>query len=319
MVRIAIAGGSGEVAREVIDALVAASDNDDIIIFSQNDMHSQSNNPHGLSWRKVDYNDSNSLVQALRDIHTVLSFIQLLHDPENKSQKNLIDAAILAGVKRFAPSEWGSRGAAAMPWWAGKDDIKEYLKQVNTNKKVLEYTLFQPGLFMNYLATPFKTSSHLTPLNTFIDLKNQRAVMVDGYSNAALVLTTVQDMAAVVARAVHFEGQWPVVGGIRGNRVTISQLLEIGKRVRDGSFTVETVKLHDLEAGRLNTSWTLEARHHSVSTQQETEMLKSVLVGVLVSTVKGGWDVSDEWNQLLPDYKFSGVEEFLEDVPWDAN
>jgi hypothetical protein len=36
-----------------------------------------------------------------------LSFIQLLADPENMAQKNLIDAAIVAGVKRFAPSEWG--------------------------------------------------------------------------------------------------------------------------------------------------------------------------------------------------------------------
>jgi len=36
-----------------------------------------------------------------------LSFVQLLADPENIAQKNLIDASIDAGVKRFAPSEWG--------------------------------------------------------------------------------------------------------------------------------------------------------------------------------------------------------------------
>lgn len=28
-------------------------------------------------------------------------------DSEDKTQKNLIDAAIKAGVKRFAPSQWG--------------------------------------------------------------------------------------------------------------------------------------------------------------------------------------------------------------------
>jgi hypothetical protein len=55
----------------------------------------------------VNYDDKIELVEALQGIHTVLSFIQLLSDPENKSQKNLIDAAIVAGVKRFAPSEWG--------------------------------------------------------------------------------------------------------------------------------------------------------------------------------------------------------------------
>jgi hypothetical protein len=55
----------------------------------------------------VDYNDKRELTKALRGIHTILSFIQLLADAENTAQKNLIDAAIVAGVKRFAPSQWG--------------------------------------------------------------------------------------------------------------------------------------------------------------------------------------------------------------------
>jgi hypothetical protein len=55
----------------------------------------------------VDYDDKATLVEALQGIHTVLSFIQLLSDPEQKAQKNLIDAAIAASVKRFAPSEYG--------------------------------------------------------------------------------------------------------------------------------------------------------------------------------------------------------------------
>ena len=55
----------------------------------------------------MDYSDKMSLVDALKDIHTVLSFIQLLSDPGEVAQKNLIDACIEAGVKRFAPSEYG--------------------------------------------------------------------------------------------------------------------------------------------------------------------------------------------------------------------
>jgi uncharacterized protein YbjT (DUF2867 family) len=64
-------------------------------------------NKNGLAWRTVNYDDKSSLVEALRGIHTVLSFIQLLKDPNQQAGKNLIDAAITAGVKRFAPSEWG--------------------------------------------------------------------------------------------------------------------------------------------------------------------------------------------------------------------
>jgi uncharacterized protein YbjT (DUF2867 family) len=65
-------------------------------------------NTPGVTWRAVDYDNKSELVEALRGIHTVLSFTQLLADPQNTAQKNLIDAAIVAGVKRFAPSQWGS-------------------------------------------------------------------------------------------------------------------------------------------------------------------------------------------------------------------
>jgi len=62
----------------------------------------------GVAWRAINYNDKNDLVEVLRGIHTVLSFVnQLVADHNNNSQKNLIDASIAAGVKRFAPSEYG--------------------------------------------------------------------------------------------------------------------------------------------------------------------------------------------------------------------
>ena len=47
-------------------------------------------------------------MEILRGVHTVLSFIVTALDPGNVSQKNLIDAAIRVGVKRFAPSEWAT-------------------------------------------------------------------------------------------------------------------------------------------------------------------------------------------------------------------
>ena len=62
---------------------------------------------HDIDWQIVDYDDKRGLTEALRGIHTLLSFVQILSDVDQKSQKNLIDAAISAGVKRFAPSEYG--------------------------------------------------------------------------------------------------------------------------------------------------------------------------------------------------------------------
>lgn len=62
----------------------------------------------GITWVKVDYNDTTQLTKALQEVHTVLSFITTQDDPGSTAQKNLIDAAVQAGVKRFAPSEWAS-------------------------------------------------------------------------------------------------------------------------------------------------------------------------------------------------------------------
>jgi hypothetical protein len=46
-------------------------------------------------------------------------------------------------------------------------------------------------------------------------------------------------------------------------------------------------------------------------------MLKTVLIGTLLSSAKGAWDVSDAFNQLLPDYKFTKIDEFLARV-WEG-
>ena len=61
-----------------------------------------------MAWVKTSYQDPYELTEILNGVHTVLSFITTQLDLDNVSQKNLIDAAIRVGVKRFAPSEWAT-------------------------------------------------------------------------------------------------------------------------------------------------------------------------------------------------------------------
>lgn len=79
-------------------------------------------------------------------------------------------------------------------------------------------------------------------------------------------------------------------------------------------FIVEKVRLEDLEAGKLETSWTLGERHKAVSEEQAAAMAAQVTIGMLLSSSKGAWDVSDGMSRLFPDYAFTGVEEFLANV-----
>jgi hypothetical protein len=101
-----------------------------------------------------------------------------------------------------------------------------------TTRKVLEYTIFQPGMFLDYLAFPHQTSKYIEPLSTPFDYELCRAIAVASHEDAIMTLTSVADLAAIVTLAVGYEGAWPEVGGIRGNRVSFSEIIKLGERIR---------------------------------------------------------------------------------------
>ncbi|KGQ00727.1 hypothetical protein PAAG_12605 [Paracoccidioides lutzii Pb01] len=106
------------------------------------------------------------------------------------------------------------------------------------------------------------------------DFENRRAIVVEGHEAAVITLTTVAALAAIVARSADYDGKWPTAGGIRGNRVR-------------RPFTVDKVKVEDLEAGDLKISWGLKAVHRAVSEDQAWALLKAVSIGILLSSTKG--------------------------------
>ncbi|MCJ1416734.1 hypothetical protein MMC32_003072 [Xylographa parallela] len=312
MVKIAIAGGSGNVAQEIIDVLVAAKKHE-ILLLTRKDAPAHSGAP-GLEWVKADYGDPKQLAQILQGVHTVLSFIATVEDPASTVQKNLIDAAVQAGVKRFAPSEWSTSGLEHLSWYAYKAETRRCLKELNKNKKVLEYTLFQPGLFLNYLTSPYKSSKHVHVMETPFDFHARRALVLDGGDDDPITFTTVQDVAHVVARAIDFEGEWPVVSGIRGADISVGKLIALGEKIRGKSFEVEKLKADELESGAWKSSWIPKLDHPSIPPEQVSMFSRIIVAGILLAISAKAYSCSDEWNQLLPDYKFTQPEEFLSEA-----
>jgi hypothetical protein len=144
-----------------------------------------------------------------------------------------------------------------MPWYHPKLEMREYLKELNkdgkasslggrqsslarntadTREQVLEYSLFQPGLFVNYLTYPYQSSKHVHAMQTPIDFGNCRALVVEGSDDARVSLITSDDLAELVARAIEYEGEWPVVGGIKADELTLRQIIDLGEKVRGTSF-----------------------------------------------------------------------------------
>lgn len=119
-----------DLGREILDALIAKGTHELSVLtrsvsssgrqkhfvslhaFTANLLHQATAYPdlekQGVRVVKVDYNDKDGLTTTLQGVEVVLSFVVAQSDPEGTAQKNLIDASVAAGVKRFAPSEWAS-------------------------------------------------------------------------------------------------------------------------------------------------------------------------------------------------------------------
>ncbi|KAF2428274.1 NAD(P)-binding protein [Tothia fuscella] len=313
MVRIAVAGGTGEVAREIIDVLLQKGHQ--ILIISRKAPKEDDPFVSKAQWAISDYQDKDELIKILTGTHTFLSFIDVVNgDKDCVSQKNMINASIEAGVKRFAPSEWSSSSTDGISWYDGKATIREYLREIKQPKKVLEYTLFQPGLFLNYFGHPHKTTKYLTTFPLHIDFETCRAFVLEGNAPDISTLTTVEDVAGAVASSVEYEGEWPIVTGIQGENISTANIIALGEKIRGRPFQVEKVALADAEAGKLNTSWLPTSTHASIPLDQVEGTVTAILSSTLVAISRGSWAVSDEWNKIFPDQKLTGAEEFLTKV-----
>ena len=67
----------------------------------------------------------------------------------------------------------------------------------------------------------------------------------------------------------------------------------------------------ELESGAWKTSWLPKVDHPSIPPEQVAVLSKTIVGGLLLAISAKAFQCSDEWNRLLPDYKFTQPEEFL--------
>ncbi|KAF2118003.1 NmrA-like family protein-like protein [Lophiotrema nucula] len=306
MVKIAVAGGTGNVATEILRATIA-SGRHDVTIFTRSAPKELDTN---VSYKKVDYASRSDLTEALRGFDVCLSFFVVHQDVDCVGQKNLIHACINAGVQRFAPSEWGIKNASGCPPYENKDTIAAYLQSINKNEQVLEYCLFQPSIFLDYFAHPHPLSPGLITWPFFIDYENRRAMILDD-GDQPLVLTAISDISQILLRAIEDDQPWPTIGGMRGTRTTVNELVDLGKELRGGEWTIEKLKGEDILKGELKTSWIPTMSHPVIPQESREAFSKEFVVMFFTALLRGAWDVSDEFNKKYPDFKFQSAREYL--------
>ncbi|KAK7190888.1 hypothetical protein DPSP01_007850 [Paraphaeosphaeria sporulosa] len=308
MVRVAVAGGTGNVATEILRAPIASGTHD-ITIFTRSP---PTTSTPGVSYKVVDYTDRAALTDALKGFDVCLSFLVVHLDVDCVVQKNLIHACISAGVKRFAPSEWGIKNGSGVPPYKNKDIIAKYLAELREKGELggMQYCLFQPSIFMDYFAHPHPLSPNLITWPFFIDFEKRRAMVLDG-GDQPLAVTAIADISGMLDLALSSSAPWPTIGGMQGARTSINELLALGKKLRGGDWSVEHVRGEDIENGILTTSW-IPIMSHPVIPQDDREAFsKEFVIMFFKGILRGAWDVSKEWNEKFPEYKFTGLEEYL--------
>ncbi|EOA92231.1 hypothetical protein ACJQWK_03701 [Exserohilum turcicum] len=311
MVRIAVAGGTGNVATNLLKSVIASNQHDITIL-----TRSAPSKPHAspkVSYLQVDYTNRGALTTALRGFHTVLSFFVVHLDVDNVAQKNLIHASIAAGVTRFAPSEWGIANGSGVASYDNKDYIRRYLEDLDAKGELngMQYCLFQPSIFMDYFAHPYPLERDLITWPFFIDFENRRAMVLDA-GDQPLVLTAIQDDAEILALALADTARpWPRIGGIRGCRTSINELIALGKKIRGGEWTIDHISSKDVESGDAKFPWVPLLTHPTIPTDMIESFSKQFLFMFFTAIARGAWNVSGELNDLFPHYKFMSADEYL--------
>lgn len=113
-------------------------------------------------------------------------------------------------------------------------------------------------------------------------------------------------------------GSWTSLGYVRKLEVRLMQtmgtnftltLSYVGQK-----FVVESVEKSDLEDGRFTSSWFPVIVHPSVPEDQKDAFSQRYFSASILAIERGGWDASKEWNELLPDFRFTSAEEFLSNI-----
>ncbi|KAI2618576.1 oxidoreductase CipA-like protein [Hypomontagnella submonticulosa] len=150
VVRVALAGATGNLGCHVLKGLLDAGFH--VTALSRKGGKSARLIPHlSLTIKEVDFGSVEDLTVILRGAEIVVS---CLATSATGSQKPLIDASVVAGVKRFIPAEFGmdSQNPLCMnlPVCSPKVDAQRYLWQKSNSNPAFTYTAIANGLFLDW-------------------------------------------------------------------------------------------------------------------------------------------------------------------------
>ena len=245
-VKIALAGATGNLGLPVLQALLDADLS--VTVLSRVGGNSSKLKSHPkLMVKEVDFTSTQSLVSAIQGAEVVISCLATL---AIGSQDPLIDASVLAGVKRFIPAEFGMDSlnplCVQLPVCEPKAATQKYLQAKVDANPGFSYTGIANGLFLDWgLQVGF-----------IVDVARHTATLYNG-GDIPFSGTTLAD----VARAI--------LGVIRNQHETANRNLYIHSTVTTQNKLIDLVKEKDGKKWRTTVKDTEELRLESLDALKE--------------------------------------------------
>ncbi|KAM0420374.1 hypothetical protein ACHAPT_011793 [Fusarium lateritium] len=159
MPTLAIAGGtSASLGRAIVTALLSSQRHSlwNAVILSRSEqvplwLRAVDKDGARTQVRAVDYLSTDSLANALKGAHTVVSVTSAADGTQAQIQKNLLHAAVKEGCKRFAPSQWvfGPKGETSIQ--TTKSFFEGVWDECLKYKNKIECAKFNQGAYANYI------------------------------------------------------------------------------------------------------------------------------------------------------------------------
>ncbi|KAM6527607.1 hypothetical protein FALCPG4_008662 [Fusarium falciforme] len=254
MAVIAVAGGTGDVGRTIVEEISKDPGNFVYVLTRKLKPGSEPKPAPGINTTliEVDYSSESGLTDVLDKlkVDTVISALNLHWPGASDAQTNLIRAASKAEVAdKFIPSEYN------VDWNCSEDDLPypprvlyiEAARELERHPN-LTFTLIRNGFFMDYLGLPY-AETHLHPLYFVLDLPHLEAV-IPGDGEAYAVFTHSRDVGKYVAELLKLPAkEWPRESAIRGEMIALKDIVKVAEKVTGKSFHVQHDAIDQLRKG----------------------------------------------------------------------
>lgn len=212
---ILIAGATGNLGKRITKAL--ASEGADVRVIVRNGTDKgkiEELKTLGATVITLNFTDQSALQEACKGVHCVVSALAGLEDVILGVQKTILDAAVIAGVPRFIPSDYS---LDFRPFSDGENRNLDLRRRFHAylDQQAIQATSIFNGAFMELLTNEMP-----------MILPKRKLIIYWGKADHKMCFTTLDDTAAFTAK-VALEEASPRYLRITGDAISPQQILKV--------------------------------------------------------------------------------------------